>query len=243
VVGLSYVEKLLTVLELEKDVAPVRVAADPRLLASLAPNAVGGRGAGRGGRGRGRGRGRGAGRGAEPEQQLAGLSAFSDVNAAAAEALTAGSKKRKHADEEYVPPRPVVKPNPAAASSSAAAVAANRNINFYPTISTLFEKFWNLEFNSPAVSAAFFAQITMYNCHDYQLDAYAEEACCLPVIKEKIDRRLYRTTDEFVLDFRTMCENTIQFYPKGSEASAKAKELLAEFTELWVVEKKKLYGV
>jgi hypothetical protein len=235
-------ELLRTVMELEKDILPVAARpGDP-----LVPNAIGGRGPGRGGRGRGRGgRGRG-GSGAGADAEVVGLSAFADVNAAALEAQSGGSRKRKHVDEEYVPPRPVPKVNPAAAaasSASAAAMAANRNVDFYPAITAVFDKFWNLQFDNRNITAALFAQITMYNCHDFGLDAYAEESTCLPVIKERIDRRLYRTTDEFVLDFRSLFENTIQYYPRGGEVATKGADLLAEFDAVWAAAKKKLYGL
>lgn len=54
--------------------------------------------------------------------------------------------------------------------------------NFYEVVDPLFQEFWTMEF-SFEVRYAFFAKITMMNCKEYKLPAFAEHSSSLSVIK------------------------------------------------------------
>ena len=55
--------------------------------------------------------------------------------------------------------------------------------NFYEVADSLFEEFWNLQFEDKEVNFAFFANITIHNCRDYGLTAFSEKSYSFTVIR------------------------------------------------------------
>lgn len=55
-------------------------------------------------------------------------------------------------------------------------------VNFYQAVEPLFQEFWVMKF-SKTVEYALFAKITMMNCREYELPAFAEHSSSLSVIK------------------------------------------------------------
>ena len=58
--------------------------------------------------------------------------------------------------------------------------------NFLPVMSKLFSVFWEMEFDDPSVSHAFFAKIDAANCKLYGMETFAERASSLAVISERL---------------------------------------------------------
>eukprot|EP01035_Chromulina_nebulosa_P017828 gene17828-23439_t len=109
--------------------------------------------------------------------------------------------------------------------------------NLYKVITKICEDFWELDYDPPEVSFAFFALINSRNCHEYHLQDFAVESCSLAVIKDKINNKLYSTADEFVVDFRQMFKNILQYYPSTHLAYSKAIELSKLFELRWETDK------
>lgn len=55
-------------------------------------------------------------------------------------------------------------------------------LNFYEIVGPLFQEFWRMKFSNE-VNCAFFAKITINNCREYGLDAFAQHSSSLPTIK------------------------------------------------------------
>lgn len=58
--------------------------------------------------------------------------------------------------------------------------------NFYEVADALFEEFWSLQFEDKEVDFAFFANITIHNCHEYGLTAFSEKSYSFTVIRVSI---------------------------------------------------------
>lgn len=100
--------------------------------------------------------------------------------------------------------------------------------NFYEVITQIFEYFWYLHFQEN-VEVAFFAKITDANCKEYGLEAFAEHSFSLPVIKEKVEKRLYISPEDFLYDFHHLFKNIRMYYPETHDAHRKAVELESVF--------------
>ncbi len=103
-------------------------------------------------------------------------------------------------------------------------------INLYEVLNEVFNIFWDMEFpddQTITVKAAFFAKIDCHNCVDFGLTTFATESCCLPIIKERLESKDYKTLDDAVFDFNTMFENIFKYYHPEHLAYHKAIELKA----------------
>ncbi len=117
--------------------------------------------------------------------------------------------------------------------------------NFYQVIYGVFEQFWSMEFDDPAVSQAFFAKIDINNCRAYGLEVFAESSMSLSVIRDRLDATnatgatstgyslAYRSPEDFYSDFRQMFENIFAFFPPQSAPQLKAIELNTLFHVKW----------
>ena len=112
-------------------------------------------------------------------------------------------------------------------------------LNFYEVAKSVFDTFWNLEFDDKEVTWAFFAKINAQNCLDFNVQSFAENSTCLAVIKEKLDNSLYPTIDSFLYDFHQMFDNIFTYYAPEHPAVAKGKELHKLFEKTWVKEREK----
>ena len=75
------------------------------------------------------------------------------------------------------------------------------------------------------MKAAFFAKIDSHNCVEFGLAAFAPDSCSLPVIRERLESKDYKTLDDLVFDFNTMFENIFKYYHPDHLAYHKAVEL------------------
>lgn len=101
-------------------------------------------------------------------------------------------------------------------------------INLYEILNEIFNVFWDMEFpddQTITVKAAFFAKIDCHNCVDFGLTTFATESCCLPIIKDRLESKDYKTLDDAVFDFNTMFENIFKYYHPNHVAYHKATEL------------------
>ncbi len=118
--------------------------------------------------------------------------------------------------------------------------------NFLNVIKGVFEPFWLLEFDDPAVSQAFFANIDNINCKQYGLTAFTDAPMSLSIIRDRMDAteanignfgsgysRAYKSPEDFYSDFRQMFENIFSYYPPQSLPQLKAVELNTLFHEEW----------
>lgn len=105
--------------------------------------------------------------------------------------------------------------------------------NFYDIAQGVFNTFWQMEFDETEVTWAFFAKINSKNCADFKLTTFAETSYSLATIKEKLSYKQYRTTMDFVYDFRQMFDNIYTYYPPNHAAYKQAFELQPVFEERW----------
>jgi len=116
-------------------------------------------------------------------------------------------------------------------------------LNFFAVISGVFETFWQLEFDNPQVSQAFFAKIDLANCRSYGLESFAESSMSLSVIRDRLEATKatagythsspYISPEDFYSDFRQMFENIFAFFPPQSAPQLKAVELNTMFHSKW----------
>jgi len=116
-------------------------------------------------------------------------------------------------------------------------------VNFFPVLNGVFEQFWQLEFDNPSVSQAFFAKIDLTNCRSYGLESFAERSMSLSVIRDRLEATkassgythttAYISPEDFYSDFRQMFENIFSFFPPQSAPQLKAIELNTLFHEKW----------
>jgi len=113
----------------------------------------------------------------------------------------------------------------------------------YNDLQEIFDAVNAEAFRSTDVEAKkpFFMRISKSNCESFHLKDYAVQPCCLPIIRERLDRGHYRDALSMYADIESIFTNINTFYPSGHPAAIRATELKLFLEDLKI--SRRLLGV